>query len=670
MCFAHDLRRYLSQMRIPMTDAATLTSAEKTLTLQWKTMGLEDRDLEEAKTLTLRPNGLGAQTSAELVDQLPRLLHESDRDTLPELRVKGLLGEGGMGRVELAEQLSLGRDVALKKVREDAQSEHSTLVLLREGWTTGLLEHPNIIPIYTLGRDDDDEPVIVMKKIEGTSWMEIIDDPDCAPGTFEADDPVELHVEILIQVCNAIEFAHSRGIIHRDLKPENVMLGEFGEVYVLDWGIAVSVEDDPTGRLVCADEVDSPAGTPCYMAPEMTEGDGSALGPHTDVFLLGAMLYEALTGRPPYDGPTLFSVMLRANKCPSPTFDEDVPEDLAAICRRAMARDPQERFADVRSLRSALHDFRRRREASRLSDQGDARLEEVLQLLTREKEDKPIDDATLYGVFGQCRFAYEQSLKIDAHHRGAQDGLQRVLEAMADRALRRNAFKAASLLISDFPAPNPEYQRRLEALEDDLESRQREFEHLQKIRRDVDTEVGRSSRAYFILVMGILWTVLSFGLAIATEKGVIEVTPKRMFFHIVGLTALVGAVAYLGRERFFTNELNRRMIWCVIAAFGFVTAHRGIVWIRDIDYHSSFAFEMVTYSMAIFLLAIAFDRRLLIPALPFLFLSYPAAIWPEKLYWFFSVANTLTVILILWMWWPKDDPCAVTGGGSKSDSTR
>lgn len=645
-----------------MTETTLADPDEETLTLKWKTMGLEDRRLQRARTLTMRAGETRlADTPAELVDQLPRLLHESDTETLPELRIKGKIGEGGMGLVELAEQLSVGRDVAVKRVRDDVgtESAQSTMVLLREGWTTGLLEHPNIVPIYTLGRNDDGEPVIVMKKIEGTSWLDIINDPDQAPDSFEFDDVVELHVEILIQICNAIEYAHNQGIIHRDLKPENVMLGEFGEVYVLDWGIAISLEDDPTGRLISVHDVEQPSGTPAYMAPEMVEGDGEALGAHTDIFLLGAMLYEALTGEPPYRAPTAYALMLRAHRCPPPTFDDDVPADLAAICRTAMARDPDDRFDGVRALRSALHDFRRRREARRLATQGDNRLRDVLRLLERERAGESIDEADLYRVFGECRFAYEQSLEIDADHRDATDGLQRAMEAMANRALERDAFKAASLLIADFPRSNPEFNRRLDDLDERLADRQQEYEKLQKIRHDVDVDVGRGSRSLFLVVMGIVWTVLSFSLAIATELDMVEVTPRRMFFHIIGLTGLIACVIYLGRDRFFTNELNRRMLWCVTAAFGFICFHRGIVWITDMAYHIAFPFEMVTYSMTIFLIAIAFDRRLYIASPPFLIFGIISAFWPEKLFWLFSVANTLTVGIILWQWWPDDSAEAV-----------
>lgn len=625
------------------------------LTRTWQTMGLEDQPVDQARTLTMRdspPPCVGAP--GELVEQLPRLLRQSDRDTMPELQVKGTLGEGGMGLVELAEQLSVGREVAVKKVRDDARSQRSTLVLLREGWTTGLLEHPNIVPIYTLGRDDDDEPVIVMKKIEGTSWLEIIDDPRRAPDAFEADDPVALHVEILIQICNAVHYAHSRGIIHRDLKPENVMLGEFGEVYLLDWGIAVSLREDPSGRLASAKDVTKPAGTPAYMAPEMVATEGAELGVYTDVFLLGAMLYEALTGEPPYSGTTLFAIMLRAHDCDPPQFDATVPPELAAICRRAMARNPEDRFPSARALREALTDYRRRRQSRRLAEQGDERLEEMRALLERDKNGDDIDESELYRTFGECRFAYEQSLEISTDNAHATDGLQTALETMANRALERDAHKAASLLISDFPRPQPEFERRLDDLEDALAERRQDYEELQQIRHDVDVDVGRRGRAIFIFTMGMVWTGFAVALAVAMEFDAIVLSPPLMFAHIVAITGVVGAVTYLGRERFFENELNRRMLLSILAISACATVYRGMIWIMDLSPEPSISIEMMMYGMAASVLAVAFERRLFYVAASWTVTALVGALWPDWLYWSFAAACALTVAFPMWMWWPRN----------------
>ncbi len=626
---------------------------EAALTKNWKTQGLEDCSVEGPRTVTMSQQSLALISHAdELVNRLPRLLQDSDRQTAPELRLLGTLGEGGMGLVTLAEQLSVGRQVAVKKVHPDSQSDRSTLVLLREGWTTGLLEHPNIVPIYTLGRDDEGQPVIVMKKIEGISWLEIIEDPKRAPEAFDADDPEELHLEILIQICNAVHYAHSRGIIHRDLKPENIMLGEFGEVYVLDWGIAVSIEDDPTGRLASAKDVTKPAGTPAYMAPEMVGSEGCELGTHTDVFLLGAVLYEALTGHPPYSGNTLFAIMLNAHDCEPPTFDDSVPEQLQAICRRAMARDPEDRFESARDLRDALNDYRRRRESRRLATQGEERLQEVQRLLEREDEGQKVDETELYRLFGECRFAYEQSLQISPKNPSAVDGLQTALEAMADRALKRDAQKAASLLIADFPKNNDAFEERLQELESKLRERRQDYKELQQIRRDVDPRVGQRGRALFILVMGLMWTAFAGALALTVELGIFVPTTPLSFVNIIFVTIILGVFIYAGRNKFFENELNRRVVYSVFAIACGSSGYRGLVWMWDLPIDAAIGIEMMTYGMAACLLAIAFERRIFFVAAAWVGCALIGSIWTVTLYWVFAAACALTVIICVWMWWP------------------
>src|SRR4029079_14794763 len=139
--------------------------------------------------------------------------------------------------------------------------------LLREAWITGAIEHPNVVPVHHVALDDDGSPVVVMKRISGAAWSELIEDADEVFRRFGASDLLEWNVGILMQVLNAVRFAHSRGILHRDLKPANVMIGEFGEVYLVDWGIAVSLRDDGSGRLPLAANATEPAGAPVYNGP-------------------------------------------------------------------------------------------------------------------------------------------------------------------------------------------------------------------------------------------------------------------------------------------------------------------------------------------------------------------------------------------------------------------
>jgi len=213
-----------------------------------------------------------------------------------KIDVHHTLGEGGMGVVHLATQRTLGRQVAVKTLRKGAGDEQAALRIVREAWITGALEHPNVVPVHDVGVDASGAPVIVMKRIEGRPWSHYLRDAAAVAKRFAAADLVEWNLRTLANVCNAMHFAHARGILHRDLKPDNVMIGEFGEVYVLDWGIAVSLADDGTGRFPLASQATDIAGTPHYMAPEMLLGDPTMLSPRTDVYLLGAMLYEIFTG--------------------------------------------------------------------------------------------------------------------------------------------------------------------------------------------------------------------------------------------------------------------------------------------------------------------------------------------------------------------------------------
>jgi serine/threonine-protein kinase len=219
----------------------------------------------------------------------------------PDLLVLDTLGEGGMGRVLLARQRSLARDVAVKVLKPETADADGALSLLREAVVMGGVEHPNIVPVHALGRDDRGHPVLVMKRIEGTSWRALLDD-DAHP-TWTAllaahGDRVSAHLEVLMRVADAAHFAHARGVIHRDIKPENVMVGAFGEVYLVDWGIAIRVgRTQPDG-----DGAFRIRGTPAYMAPEMIGGDPTRLDARTDVYLLGATLHEVLTRTPRHRG--------------------------------------------------------------------------------------------------------------------------------------------------------------------------------------------------------------------------------------------------------------------------------------------------------------------------------------------------------------------------------
>ena len=345
------------------------------LVSKWKTIVSQDKTIDAgdvSKTIIHR-RPFETFRRQTMVGNLPRI--DPDRE-LSEFEVTDTLGQGGMGLIRLARQTSLWRDVAIKTIIEDQFNAESTRDLLRESWVTGMLEHPNIVPVHALGVDENDAPMLVMKRVEGISWEEALSGRKEIPGPFQGGrGRLEDHIQILIQVCNAVQFAHSKGIIHCDLKPENIMLGDFGEVYLLDWGIAVSVEDDESGRLPLAREVTELCGTPAFLPPELAAGEGHLIDERTDVYLLGALLHKIVTGEPRHQGANVVATLVNAFRSAPVDYDDSVPDELATICNRATHAVNIERHANVEAFRRALLGFLQHRDSRRLSDEAGERLE-------------------------------------------------------------------------------------------------------------------------------------------------------------------------------------------------------------------------------------------------------------------------------------------------------
>ncbi|MBP5234070.1 MAG: serine/threonine protein kinase [Planctomycetes bacterium] len=253
------------------------------------------------------------------------------------------IGEGGMGIVQQARQNSLNRIVAIKIMGGykgvDAESH-----FMQEATVTGSLEHPNIVPIYDMGRNEDGQPFYTMKRINGTPWAKTL----LEKGLMD-------NIEILLRICDAVAYAHSRGIIHRDIKPENVMIGEFGETLLMDWGLAAGMWDGAAAPRVRYE--DAIAGTPAYMAPEMAKGEEDNIGFHSDIYLLGAVLYEIITFEQPHNGGSVRECLdnAAANRIVPPFLGEgDKEPAMLQIARKAMATSPADRFASVHELQEAI----------------------------------------------------------------------------------------------------------------------------------------------------------------------------------------------------------------------------------------------------------------------------------------------------------------------------
>jgi serine/threonine-protein kinase len=279
-------------------------------------------------------------------------------------RLGHLVGRGGMGEVRIAYDDQLGREVAVKRIRgEDEPTPDQLARFVREARVQGWLEHPAVVPVHDIAVDADGRPFFVMKRLAGTEMSELLD----RVRSGREPDPAACRRRMLrafADVCLAIEFAHSRGVIHRDLKPANIMLGDFGEVYVLDWGIARAAAAD-AGRPMPHGDYDPSAtrqtragtilGTPAYMAPEQLAGH--RVGAAADIYALGCVLYEIAAGvtlHPATRG--VADAYCTVDARPSAHWAECPPE-IDAICERACAIDPGDRFESARALHIAIQAF-------------------------------------------------------------------------------------------------------------------------------------------------------------------------------------------------------------------------------------------------------------------------------------------------------------------------
>jgi serine/threonine-protein kinase len=281
---------------------------------------------------------------------------------------------GGLGEVFVAADTELHREVALKEIRPShADDPQSRARFVLEAEITGNLEHPGIVPVYALGYYGDGRPYYAMRFVKGDSLKEAIAQYHLDGGSGRNPGARALALCGLLRrfldVCNAVAYAHSRGVLHRDLKPSNVMLGPYGETLVVDWGLAkvVGRSDSgpgpeeatlrpPSGSELTPTVQGEACGTPAYMSPEQAAGRLDDLGPASDVYSLGAVLYHLLTGRAPFEGDV--DDVLRAVKrggFPSPqALDPSIDPALEAVCLKAMAMEPADRYATPRVLAEDL----------------------------------------------------------------------------------------------------------------------------------------------------------------------------------------------------------------------------------------------------------------------------------------------------------------------------
>jgi eukaryotic-like serine/threonine-protein kinase len=289
----------------------------------------------------------------------PQQVASEQIPTPPHLLVYSELGRGGMGHVHPAADRNLLRHVALKRLdKAFAGKTFYRDSFIAEAQMTGQLEHPNIVPVHELSLDEKGAPFFTMKLVQGSSfdrWLH-----DHPPGSL---DRLERGIEILIKVCDAVAYAHHRGVMHRDLKPANIMVGDFGQVYLMDWGLAKLTRSQPASGEGALMNAPGAVGTPDYMAPEQARGNPNACDDRADIFGLGALLFEVLCGHGPYGPhPDGGVVLKRAAEGQVMSIDAacervGVSKRIRMVAERATNPDPDKRYQKVSELQDAMRAF-------------------------------------------------------------------------------------------------------------------------------------------------------------------------------------------------------------------------------------------------------------------------------------------------------------------------
>ena len=507
---------------------------------------------------------LAAKSEQSLTSIVPETLHESAEAADPKISglppdavhdenrylERELLGEGGMGRIFLCRDERVGRDVAMKVLRTKYAKQPDTLArFVREARIQGQLEHPSIVPVYDLMRRPDGDVCFTMKRVRGKTIEQIVDGLSHKDKALVEQYPRRKLLRNFAAACLAVDFAHTRGVLHRDLKPSNIMLGDYGEIYVMDWGLSkvAGMPDIPVRRdmregrdgrnLPATEPVALPEdtggrtmdgavlGTPGYMSPEQARGETATLDSRSDVYSLGAILYEMLAHEPMHARSSVSGMMTSTvhGADGRPSFRapmRSIPSELDAICVKATQLDREHRFSSARELHDSIERY--------LDGEQDMKLmREMAQAHARAAE-----VAAEYALAGGPN-AQEERVRA----------LREVGRALALDPSHSEAQRVLLRLLADPPTELPEEARALDEHESSLFSGR------------VQTNISGWYHLSFLISTGlVLWmgvrSWVALGLYALTATGAAAVAfftargflapSYRMFANVIAGTLAVG----------------------------------------------------------------------------------------------------------------------------------
>ena len=411
-----------------------------------------DLDAKQSQTIRQKETVTGFRSSLPVKSRYirekrkggPAPLHTPAE--VPDYELLDIIGEGGMGVVYAAHQSSIARTVAVKMLKRSAKvREEQRDKFISEAVVTGELDHPNIVPIYDLGANDEGALFYSMKRVRGTPWDHVIHKKG-----------LDENLSILLRVADAVAFAHAGGVIHRDLKPENVMLGDFGEVLVMDWGLARVTPE--FAHVDTVFQADSLGGTPAYMAPEMTRGPIQNINKTSDVYLLGALLYEIIGGQPPHSGRDVMQCLMAAsqNRIDPIRYEGELKE----IALRAMATRQEDRYQSVKEFQEAIRTYQSHSESLVLTAHANQNLQKA-----RESGD--------YQLFARALYGFQEALTLWSDNKRAGSLLTETQYDYARHAFESGDFDLAASLLNPEHADHQALLTQIDAARAERGTRQR-----------------------------------------------------------------------------------------------------------------------------------------------------------------------------------------------------
>ena len=467
------------------------------------------------------------------------------------LNTPDILGKGGMGVVTTGLQTYPNRSVAIKKILRP--SETYRRMLLQEAQIMGQLEHPNIVAVHQILRDEDGELMVVMKEIKGSTLQEVLDKE------YTSGDPRHLVslLPILIQVCFALEYSHSQSIVHRDIKCENIMIGDFNEVLLMDWGLAFN-KDTLKGTQVGV------VGTPSYLAPEMLSGKPKDFDIRSDTYLLGATLHHILMKEARHSRPTVVEALTAAQASEPFKYPHYIPSIFGKIANKACHKDPDERYQTVGCFRQALEDAVQHWEAIKILQTAAKDTHPLVQSIKDQDELSKVQ-----GEFIQVRSLIETAMKMWPENPNVSSQLDSVLHHMVNYHIGRSEYLIADSLFAEISVPSEDLKKQLQLS-------RKEHIHLSEahsIAQDYNPMNSKHGRKSLIVSLVAASVLLTFFAGTYSYFVTPEVTTTRLVItgSVVFFASILGA--FIGRKTLLTNKLGKRMARTLVMSCGLMVAN-------------------------------------------------------------------------------------------------